>query len=161
MNNLVKEVKNKIETALGFKGYAFYLFDDKFANAKMFPLPSLNPILRIRATGESFTLNEPAFYLEGKPVWFVKRNFPHSLKFEFLKEHLVERGYSASEIDAKNFSIYVNRIFRQASVSPSLVYIFISIIVIACLVTYLITSGYFQGIITGLQETITTLQGGA
>lgn len=119
-------------------------FISKPTSCKMIPLPSLNPILRVRQTGESFTLNQPVFFIEGKPVWFVMRGYPHSLQMDFENNHFVEKGYSSEEIDAKNYSIYVNRVFRQSGISVNYLFITVVLVIIGILIAVMITTNIYQ-----------------
>lgn len=172
-----KPIKENALDLMGFKGYVLYFYDITQKNCEIYPLVSIQPVLKIRATGETFNLNKPAFYLKGKPVFIVSRNFPISrnifelkiwddvgfteeeiteklkkmkkrtidLLFDEGNMALVERGYSASDIDAKTNSTYIQKFLKVRKVPISYVIVTITLIIIAILGTILIQSAVTGG----------------
>lgn len=137
---ILEKVKKEVSANI-FEGYCLYLYDNENLNCKMFPLQSIQPTLRIKASNETFALDNPAFYIEGKPVFICLRGNPISISMELMDKNarkiLIEKGYSASEIDAKINSIYTNNIFRKRMIDSSLIITYILSICVSVLSTIL------------------------
>ncbi|HEC92910.1 MAG TPA: hypothetical protein ENI51_07980 [Candidatus Atribacteria bacterium] len=150
------DIKNRMDTilkrALSFAGYVLYCYNPQNLNFKLIPLPRLQSTLRIKNTGEVFNLGKPSMYLEGKPLFIVVREIPFSIDLELDKNRLYEKGYSASEIDAKIHSIYTQRIFRPPRITFQAVILIILTILTSCLITYMLTAMYYNSIIEALKE---------
>ncbi|HEY0090645.1 MAG TPA: hypothetical protein VGB37_17470 [Candidatus Lokiarchaeia archaeon] len=179
------QITEKIRNFTDFRGYVLYIFDSEKLEGKLYPLPRIQPTLRIRETSEDFALGKPAFYIEGKPVFIVYREYPVSISLETkiieesgyyckecsimfdnevkncekcgkeveilkFKPHLAEKGYSASEINAKVTSIYTNRIFRQSAITSTFIIVFILSIILSILVTVLTLNMIWQAKIDDL-----------
>jgi len=138
------DIKNRMDTilkrALSFAGYVLYCYNPQNLNFKLIPL------------GEVFNLGQPSMYLEGKPLFIVVREIPYSIDLVLDKSKLYEKGYSASEIDAKIHSIYTQRIFRPPRITFQAVILIILTILTSCLITYMLTAMYFNSIIESLKN---------
>lgn len=78
---MVKDkIKNKIRELGNFAAYILYFYDPKHMEAKLKPIYEIVPTITIASTGEIFKLVYPAFYIDGKPVYALCRDFPLSLK---------------------------------------------------------------------------------
>lgn len=73
----------KMQNFADFRGYVLYIYDSEKLEGKLYPLPRITPTLRIKETAEIFSLDFPAFYIEGKPVFFVFRGYPLTIGFDF------------------------------------------------------------------------------
>lgn len=154
MNQLKQKLQNEIENVVGV-GYILYIYDSEKMNSTLYPLLRIQPSVKIGATNEVFSLDKPAFQIEGKPVFICIRNCPYSIEFEMLKEkfvddledvdkpensncRVIEKKYSASEIDARVGSVYYNQIFRKKAIDSITIVIFVLSILLAIAITVII-----------------------
>ena len=154
MRTIKEKTDTNVKRLLAFQGYVLYCYNPENLNCKLIPLPRLDPTLRIKTTGEVFQLGRPSLYIEGKPLFIIIRGFPFSIdiKLNENRDKLIERGYNPAEIDARIHSIYTQRIFRAPKITLQSIVIVFLLILSSCLVTYMITSMYFQSIIEQLKE---------
>lgn len=166
---LSKKIKSSVKNFLSFAGYILYVYSETHLNCKLIPLSTLASTIRINKD-ESIFLGKPALFIEGKPLWIIVRGFPYTMELEMigLKEKLIElgfslseiekrvkkddtllirQGYSSSDIDAKTYSLVAKRVFRIPKMSMSNVILVLLLMLSSCLITYLITSMYFQALL--------------
>jgi len=140
IGNLKERLKHKARENVAFAGYLLYIWNPEKLHSKLYPLPEVKSTVRISSTGESFNLGKPSLYLEGKPLFIVIRELPYSIELE-LKDNnyhfkvLEEKGYTASEIDAKINSMYVNQIFRAKRLTKTDIIVFLLSILSSILIT--------------------------
>lgn len=113
--SLKQKVKKKIEEIEDIKCFIHYVFDVDKWESRLFPSKEIKPIFESKSFKEIYYLDKVCYYLDGKPVFLVVRGVPYSLEFAKLQENLTIKGYSASEIEAKINSIYVNSVFRKSA----------------------------------------------
>ncbi len=127
------------------RGYILYFFDIEKWESNLYPLPRIEPIVKLKKYREIVRLDKVGYYLNGKPVYIVIRSVPFSLEFELSDEEFMNKeidpskvknesividkvpseikdnitlrlkDYTSSEIDAKISSIYTNSVFRRSS----------------------------------------------
>ncbi|GAG38239.1 unnamed protein product, partial [marine sediment metagenome] len=143
------EVKRNIQSFAGMQGKLFYFWNaNNNPNFEVRNIPYIAPTLRIRDKNEVFHLGEPALFWDGIPVFVVVRGIPFSLTLDLSKVNvwdknkslIIPKGLSSDEIDAKIHSLYVNRIFRQHTLTPIQMFMIILLMIVCCLTTYLIFS---------------------
>ena len=134
------KVLEKVKSTVEVKGYVLYFFDTKNLEAEWKVLYELPITIRIKSTKETFNIEKPAFYNNGKPVFICVRGNPNSVSLEFLENKLIEKGYTSAEIDAKIHSIYVNRIFRRTFLNKDS----IILLILSNIISILVTSMYFM-----------------
>lgn len=140
-----EEIKEKAQY-FKYAGIAVYFYDVDTRQTKTLPVLQNNPIYRIRETGESFYLNKPAYYTDGKPVWFILRRYHPSLKVKFLEKHLIEEGYSSEDIDAMVFSSWLGRILRKFGIGGQNIFMLIATNLISILATVVVAMSIAGGI---------------
>jgi len=124
------------------KGKIMYFYDEKnYKTINLYEIPS-----KIRINDESYNLEQkPSFFENGIPVWIIARDFPVPVRAELMKQKdrlkMVEKGYTASEIDAKIHSIYINTLFRRRIVNIENILLLIFTNLISILSMLLILKG--------------------
>jgi len=169
LKSISNKIKSTVKNFLSFAGYILYVYSETHLNCKLIPLTTLGSTIRINKD-ESIYLGKPAMFIEGKPLWIVVRGYPYTMELDMigLKERLIElgfnskeidvrvkkddtllirKGYSSSDIDAKTYSLIAKRVFRIPKMSMSNVILVLLLMLSSCLITYLITSMYFQSIL--------------
>ncbi len=125
-----------------YKAKVLYFFDSETLNCEVKYLVEITPNLRLKDTQETFKLDTPAYYENGIPIFIILRDFPSSISLSFMekekRKELTEKGYSASEIDAKLTSVYTNHIFRKSAIEPKIVLIFALSILLSIVSTVLV-----------------------
>lgn len=174
-------------------GYVFYFYDMGFRNGIMLPFTKkIKPILRLADYNQILKLEDPAFYLEGKPVFLVSREYPISIMLDLLEEtvtipqdafensdlmkewyeqnkdkfedvkdgkkvqkaRLVERGCSASELEARCYSVFGQLMHRKLSLDKKTITVGVLAVTIMGFVMYVIMSLYYGGIIKDLEKQV-------
>lgn len=128
--------KGAKELIAKFGGYVLYIWNTEKHFCELKNLTEAKDSVRIKSTGETIKLAEPTILIDGRPTWICVREFPISINLELDKDRnaLIEKGYSASEIDAKLHSPYTNRIYRLKSLSRQQKIIFlVSLSLVACI----------------------------
>lgn len=154
MSEKIKQSKgqnqSRLKALFSYDAYLLYFYDPESLNSKIFPLYRLETTIRLKSTNETFNLSQPAFYLEGRPVFIVLRDYPTSISMEFMetekRKSLIEKGYTASEIDAKIHSIYTQRVFRSKMTDLTTWTILILSNVLSFAVSYIITTTTMKGV---------------
>jgi len=130
LKHVGKKAQYEFNKTVAFAGYLIYIWNPEHIECELKPLPTIQPICRLASVNETYQLGKPAMFFNGKPVFIVIRGIPYSIELEFITREkdialLMEKGYSASEIDAKVHSVYTNSIFRNKrwSKMDTLVYI--------------------------------------
>lgn len=125
-----------------FKGFILYIYDINHFETRLIGLPSLGSFVVLKEYNERFDTAEPAFYLDGKPVWLCIRGIPFSLEFEEIDKQKVKNMMvkipSSSEIESKAKSLYTRMIFGKKMVDNSYYLISLLLCVITGLVVHLI-----------------------
>jgi hypothetical protein len=139
-----EKIRYNAKKQMAFAGYVLYIWNPNKLECKLLPLTEIKPTCRINSTAETFQLGKPAMFIDGKPLFVLIRDIPYSIELELLtdktREYIKEKGYSASEIDAKINSVYTNRIFRSKRLNKTDFIIF----GLAILTTILTTSMFFM-----------------
>lgn len=124
MKDKIKEIKEiskegAKEVIAKFGGYVLYIWNPKKHFTELKTLTEAKDSVRIKSTGETIKLAEPTLLIDGRPTWICIREFPISINLELDKDRmaLIEKGYSATEIDAKLHSPYTNRMYRLKELS--------------------------------------------
>lgn len=133
------KLKHRATRELAFAGYILYIWNPEKLECKLHPLTEIKPTCRVNSTSETFQLGKPAFFIDGKPLFVLVRGIPYSIELKLLdkkeRKRLDEKGYSASEIDAKVNSIYTNQIFRAKRLNKNDIIIFVLSIITSVLTT--------------------------
>lgn len=103
MKNLKEKIDSSLKKFLSFAGYVLYIYNRESMNCKLIPLPKIEPVLRIRNTGEVFQLGTTSLFLLGKPLFVVLRGVPYALEFKLttVKDYFVNFLNVFSEDDEK------------------------------------------------------------
>ena len=118
LKNIGKKAQFEFNKQMAFAGYLIYIWNPEHIECELKPLPTIQPICRLASVNETYQLGKPAMFFNGKPVFIIIRGIPYSIELKFTTNEkdivlLMEKGYSASEIDAKVHSVYTNSIFRN------------------------------------------------
>ena len=140
---LSKRAQLEFNKQVAFAGYLIYIWNPEHIECELKPLPTIQPICRLASVNETYQLGKPAMFFNGKPVFIVLRGIPYSIELEFTTNEkevikLMEKGYSASEIDAKVHSVYTNSIFRNKRWSKMDALVYILSIITTALTTSII-----------------------
>ena len=138
-----KKALYEFNKQVAFAGYLIYIWNPKHIECELKPLPTIQPICRLASVNETYQLGKPAMFFNGKPVFIVLRGIPYSIELEIKTNEkdialLMEKGYSASEIDAKVHSVYTNSIFRNKRWSKMDTLVYILSIITTALTTSII-----------------------
>ncbi len=139
----MKETKFKEKFEFEYQGFILYIFDIRKMECRLKGLPKLASHITYSETNEKFQLDKPSFFLNGKPVWMVIRNFPLSIDFEDMNldseiSKLKFRLPTASEIEAKTKSLYAKMIFGKKMIDSTYFLISFLLCVLVGLVVHLI-----------------------
>lgn len=154
-----------------FRSYILYFYSDTNLQARLIPFPSIKPVIRLKSTLEIFKINKPAFFMDGKPVFILFREKPFSIEFEtvmrelteyeikelddlgYTKEQIekigtnitvMEKKYSASDIDSMLYSAHSNILLRQKKISIQFGITWIFSILSTVLITYIVLSNIYN-----------------
>lgn len=145
--SLLNKIKEKMKNIEEIAGYLHYIFDREKWESRLYPLPLIKPSIELREFSETYALDKVAYYLDGKPVFLVIRGIPYSMEIEQTEKNLTLKGYTASEIQAKLNSVYVNNVFRKGTLQFKDYLVLILSNVITGLSIYIITT-MFKGVET-------------
>ena len=171
--DLIEKSKQKLKGFFSFKGFGIYIYNLETMASEIIPLPKIPPILRIKSSQELIALGKPTMTLEGKQVFFMVRGLPYSIEskiepqkitdddIKYLKsigltknqlDTMTERffftmkGFSASDIDAKLNSIYIQKLTRPNKLIFTNIMIILLIMFSTSITTFLITYFYMNSI---------------
>ena len=143
LKTLGKRAQLEFNKQVAFAGYLIYIWNPEHIECELKPLPTIQPICRLASVNETYQLGKPALFFNGKPVFIVIRGIPYSIELKFTTKDkdviaLIEKGYSASEVDAKIHSVYTNSIFRNKRWSKMDALVYILSIITTALTTSII-----------------------
>lgn len=90
MRGIKDKIKNNVKNVAAIKGYLLYFHDFENKVAKLYSLPKIPPVIRIKEYGELVQMGNPSFYIEDKEVYIAVRKVPYSNKFTFQKRPVTE-----------------------------------------------------------------------
>ena len=142
-DDIRRKVKDFATEKIAYSGYLLYIWNSEKLAMELKPMVSIEPTIQIRSTKEIFQVGIPAGILNGKPLFVAVRGIPYTVEMDLtqtkikdgFKTLLTLKGYSASEIEAKLNSIYINRIFRAKVLSRNMLILWILSLITSVLIT--------------------------
>jgi len=133
--NIRKERKESENTSkkweyYGMDAWLLYFWTTNHSlNAELVSINSIKPEIDISNFEEMFRLNQPAFFISGKPVFVVKRGYPISINLEFISDKERSKITEKFNITSDEFyslmkSSYKNQIFKNTLSSKEFIIIF-------------------------------------